>query len=145
MLFDLNNELHRNQFIQRHKSLLDKRCVVELTEKKPKRTIPQNRYLHSLLGYFGTITGNTLEYVKHHYFKILVNPQIFIAEKDDRFRGKIKYVRSSAEITTEEMVIAIERFRDWSASEADLYLPSPEEHLLIQQMEIEIERAKAYL
>lgn len=145
MLYDLNNELQRAQVKSRLMLLLDKRCVIDLTEKKPKRTIAQNKYLHVLLGYFGSVTGNTLEYVKRHYFKILVNPDIFIAEVDDRFRGRIKIVRSSAEVTTEQMTLAIERFRDWSAQQAGLYLPSSDEHLLIQQMEIECERARQYI
>lgn len=43
------------------------------------------------------------------------------------------------------MTLAIERFRNWAAQEAEIYIPSPEEHRLVQMMEIEASRAKQYL
>lgn len=145
MLYDLSNPLHLQNFSLRCETLKKKSCIVDLTEKKPKRTNQQNRYLHVCLGYFASLTGNTLEYVKHHYFKLHVNPEIFITEIDDRFRGRIKTLKSSKDLTIDEMVLAIERFRNWSAQEADIYIPSADEHELILQMEIEIQRNNEYI
>lgn len=144
-LFDLSNPLHAQNFRRRSDALLTKRCVVELTEKKPQRTTQQNRYLHAALGYFGALTGNPLEYVKRYYFKAHCNPELFIIVKHDPLLGKVKTLRSSADLTTEEMTVAIERFRDWAAQEAEIYIPSPEEHHLVQLMEVEASRAKQYL
>ena len=71
---------------------------------------------------------------------------MFVRTKTDFFTGEQrKVMRSSSDLTTEEMTIAIERFRNWSADKAGIYIPSPEEHRLVQQMEIEVQRAKLYL
>ena len=43
------------------------------------------------------------------------------------------------------MSLSIERFRNWAAQEAGIYIPSADEAILIQQMEIEIERNKEFL
>ena len=119
--------------------------VFELTEKKPKRSLPQNAYLHVLLSYFAAETGNTLEWVKKEYYKKLVNPEVFIRTKEDRFRGLVKYLRSSADLDSAEMTTTIERFRNWSASEAGIYLPAPDEERLLQLAQIEIERNKEFI
>lgn len=144
MLYDLSNPLQNESFGKKTEALRKKGCIVELTEKKPQRTANQNRYLHSILAYFGLEVGETAEYVKRYYFKILCNKDIFVVEKDDKYHGKIKVVRSSSELDTTEMTTAIERFRNWAAGEG-IYIPSAEEHLMVQQMEIEISRNKIYL
>lgn len=38
-------------------ALAKKGGIVELTEKKPQRSSAQNRYLHSILAYFGLEVG----------------------------------------------------------------------------------------
>ena len=125
--------------------LISRQCTAELTEKKPKRTLSQNSYLHLLLGYFASQTGNTLEWVKQQYYKKLCNPDLFIGEKEDRFLGRIKYVRSYAALRTDEMNLSIERFRNWSASEAGIYLPEPTNEAEIRALQVEVERYKTYL
>lgn len=145
MIYDMDNPLHREQFLARAKALSKRKCIVELTEKKPCRSSPQNRYLHLALGYFATQTGNTMEYVKEKYFKILCNKGIFLREAEDKYLGKVRYLRSSASLDTAEMTTAIERFRNWSSSEAGIYIPAPDEDRLLQLMEIEMERNKQYL
>ncbi|MDD6211287.1 MAG: hypothetical protein PUB21_11865 [Bacteroidales bacterium] len=145
MLYDLSNPLHKEQFKTRCNFLFQKNAIVELTEKKPKRTNQQNRYLHLILGFFAVETGNTLEFVKTEYFKKLVNPDIFIREKEDKYLGKIKILRSSADLDTSESNLSIERFRNWSSSEAGIYLAAPNEEKLLQLIEIELERNKRYL
>ncbi len=146
MLFDLSNDLHAENFKKRCNMLYKKKCVVELTEKKPQRTLSQNAYLHAALGYFGMQVGYTIEEVKAWYFKETCNYELFVRIKTDSITGEQrKTLRSSADLTTEEMTIAIERFRNWSADKAGIYIPSPEEHKLVMQMEIEVQRAKVYL
>lgn len=144
MVYDTSNPLDKANFLLRAKKLAESGKVIELTEKKPRRSLPQNKYLHVLLAYFGTQTGNTLEWVKQQYYKKLVNPDLFIREKEDKYLGKIKVLRSSADLDTSEFSLSIERFRNW-ASQAGIYLPSADEYIIIQQMEIEIERNKEYL
>ena len=144
MIYDLSTPLGIENFKARSDYLIRKGGVVELTEKSKNRTIRQNKYLHLILSYFATQTGNTTEWVKQKYFKIHVNPQIFIRTRNDNFVGTIKYLRSTSELDTAEMTTAIERFRNWSSSEAGIYLPSPEDNNMIIAMEIEVERAKNY-
>lgn len=144
-LFDLSNPLDKANFLLRVKKLAESGKIVELTEKKPKRSLPQNKYLHVILAYFGTQTGNTLEWVKQQYYKKLVNPDLFIREKEDKYLGKIKVLRSSADLDTAEMSLSVDRFRNWAAQEAGIYIPSADEAILIQQMEICIEKNKEYI
>lgn len=145
MIYDASNPLDKANFLLRAKKLAESGKIVELTEKKPKRSLPQNKYLHVILAYFGTQTGNTLEWVKQQYYKKLVNPDLFIREKEDKYLGKIKVLRSSADLDTSEFSLSIERFRNWAAQEVGIYIPSADEAILIQQMEIEIERNKEFL
>ena len=145
MVYDTSNPLDKANFLLRAKKLAERGKIIELTEKKPRRSLPQNRYLHVLLAYFGTQTGNTLEWVKQQYYKKLVNPDLFIREKEDKYLGKIKVLRSSADLDTSEFSLSIERFRNWASQEAGIYLPSADEYIIIQQMEIEIERNKEFL
>lgn len=144
MKYDLSNELQRGQFNVRAASLLKKGSVVELKECKV-RSLRQNSFLHVALGYFAAQTGNTLEYVKQYYYKRLINPDIFRRERDDKYLGHIEVWRSSASLTQEEMSLSIDRFRNWSASEAGIYIPSPDDARLVQLMEIEIEKYKEYI
>lgn len=146
MLYNLSNPLQREQFKARSAMLLDKsNGIVELTEKKPRRSNQQNAYLHVILGYFAMETGNTLEWVKQQYFKKLVNADIFIREQEDKWLGSMKVLRSSADLDSAEMTTAIDRFRNWSSSEAGIYLPSANEEDMLSLMEIEISRYKQYL
>lgn len=145
MVYDTSNPLDKANFLLRAKKLAESGKIIELTEKKPRRSLPQNRYLHVLLAYFGTQTGNTLEWVKQQYYKKLVNPDLFIREKEDKYLGKIKVLRSSADLDTSEFSLSIERFRNWASQEAGIYLPNADEYIIIQQMEIEIERNKEFL
>ncbi|MEZ7746383.1 hypothetical protein [Prevotella jejuni] len=145
MIYDTSNPLDKANFMLRAKKLAEKGVIVDLTEKKPRRSLPQNKYLHVILAYFGAQTGNTLEWVKQQYYKKLVNPDLFIREKKDKYLGMIKVLRSSADLDTAEMSLSIERFRNWAAQEAGIYIPSADEAILIQQMEIEIERNKEFL
>lgn len=144
MLYDLSNPLQNESFKVKAEALSKKGCIVELTEKKPQRSLQANKYLHVILAYFGLQIGETMEYVKKHYYKILCNKDTFIREVDDKYLGKVKVLRSSSDLDTEEFSRTITRFRDWAATEG-IYIPSSEEHLMVQQMEIEVSRNKMYL
>jgi hypothetical protein len=145
MLYDLKNPLQCENFKARVNKLYKEQKVVELTEKKPVRTIQQNRYLHLIIGFFASQYGCTLEYAKQNYFKKLCNKDLFVRETDDKFLGKIEILRSSASLDTREMTIAIERFRNWASAEAGIYLPSPNEEDMLNYAQQEIERYNQYL
>ena len=61
-------------------------------------------------------------------------------------RGKeITYLRSSKELTTSEMTLSVDRFRNWSSSVAGIYLPSPNEEQMLLYARQELERNKEFL
>lgn len=145
MKYDLSNSLHLEQFRTRAALLVKAGKIVELKVCHPNRTRRQNSFLHAALGYFAAQTGCTLEYVKQEYYKRLVNRDIFCREIYDRFAGHITVLRSSSTLTTDEMSHSIERFRNWAASEAGIYIPSPDDTRLIELMEMETERSKQWI
>ena len=143
MQYDLATEFQRKAFLARVDSLLEKGAVVEMTEKT-FRTNNQNNYLHLLIGVVAMETGNTLEYTKEVYFKKHLNPDIFVVVKEDKFLGKALVLRSSADLTIEEMSTAIDRFKRWGA-ENGIYMPNPGDESLLREIAIEMGRNKAYL
>ena len=143
MQYNLATELDQERFVNRANALLQKGVVVELTEKT-FRSPNQNRYLHLLIGVIAMDTGVGLEYAKREYFKKLVNRDIFVIKKSDKFAGEIEDLRSSADLTIEEMTMAIDRFKRWGA-ENGFYMPNPEDTALLRDIEIEMGRMKMYL
>ena len=143
MQYNLATELDQERFVNRANALLQKRCVVELTEKT-FRSPNQNRYLHLLIGIIAMDTGVGLDYAKREYFKRLVNRDIFVIKKSDKFAGEIEDLRSSADLTIEEMSMAIDRFKRWGY-ENGFYMPSPEDTDRLRDIEIEMGRLKMYL
>lgn len=145
MIFNLKNEIERQNYKEQCNKLYEKKCVVELIEKKPMRTIPQNSYLHLLLGWFACEYGCSLEEAKVDFFKRECNKVIFERTRNNKHDIEIKYLRSSRDLDTSEMTTAIERFRNWSSAIAGIYLPSPNENDMLLQIKQEIERNKEFL
>ena len=143
MQYDLTSDFQRKAFLSRVDNLLEKGCLVDLTEKSV-RTKGQNNYLHLLLGVVAMETGNTLEDVKREYFKELVNPDIFRSYRTDNRGNTIRVYRSSADVSKEEMSMAIDRFKRWGA-ENGIYMPNPGDESLLREIAIEMGRNKAYL
>lgn len=137
MIYNTSNHVERQKAITRIKKLLENKAVIEIIEKKPTRTIKQNRYLHLILGLFASETGYTLEEVKQEIFKKIVNPALFY-EGEIGELVSIQRWRSTADLDTFEMTQAIEKFRDYSTAEAGIYLPSPDEKDFLMQIEIEL-------
>lgn len=145
MLYNLSNPYDLDKFRERVKILTERKAAVHLTEKRPTRSLAQNAYLHLLLGYFASEFGYTLDEVKVRIFKEQVNAEIFRCKKTNKRGQEIAALRSSAEITTAELSTAIERFRNYSASEAGLYLPSAEDHQLLIFAQQQIDKNKEHL
>ena len=139
-LFILSEPFDREKARVRFEYLSANGATVELTEKKQQRSIKQNRYFYYLLAYFALDYGETVDYVKSEFFKKTVNPEIFVYERVNQKTGEVRTaLRSSADLDTREMTIAIERFRDWSSKEAGLYLPKPNEDKYMEQIMRDVE------
>lgn len=145
MIYNLSNDFDKQRFKVRCNALYKQGGVVDLTAKKEQRTIPQNRYLHLILGWFAIETGSTLGFVKQEYFKRHINPDLFVVEIDDKHLGKVSVLRSSRDLNTAEMTTAIERFRNWSSAEAGVYLPSPDEKQYLDFIEAQADYHNLYL
>ena len=143
MIYNLSMPLDRERFATRANILLQKQTIVDLTEKM-LRSGQQNSYLHLLIGVVAMDVGVTLDYAKREYFKRLVNKDIFIRKVQDKFTGEGEVIRSSADLSVEEMTIAIDRFKRWGA-ENGFYFPSPEDEARLRDIEIEMGRMRQYL
>lgn len=146
MIYDLNTDIDRIRYEKRVKSLLDRRTVVELAERKPKRTTPQNAYLHLLLGEFAMQTGNTLDWVKSEYFKRHCNAELFVVRKRDELTHReVEVLRSSRDLDTGEMTTAIDRFKHWAAAECGIDLPDAEDREWLGYIEREMQHNREWL
>ena len=146
MTYNLHNQLDVQSARARLEFLIGKGSFIELAEKKPKRSIQQNRYLYCILNYFACQVGESVDYVKRYYYKYHCNKDIFLRTKVDKITNQqTTYLRSSAELDSKEMTDSIERFRNFSMLEAGIYIPSPDEPDSIMQMQIEIERNKQFI
>lgn len=75
-----------------------------------------------------------------------MNPDIFEFEYANKKTGLIRIdYRSTANLTKEELTLAINRFRDYSSKEAKIYLPEPRDLIFLREIEIQIENNKQYL
>ena len=71
------------------------------------------------------------------------NPYLHLLHKD-ALAGEVELLRSSADLSKEEMQEAIDRFKRWGA-ENGFYLPNPGDESLLRSIEIEMARMKNYL
>ena len=113
--------------------------LIELTDAT-KRSTAQNSYLHVVLGAVALFVGESLEYVKQEVYKRMVNPDIYVVEKDNPTLGHIVSLRSSRDLNKEEMSLSIDRFRKWAA-EQGIYTPSPDDLATISRINAEMSQA----
>ena len=143
-LYDTSNPLDKANFMLRAKKLAESGKIVELAEKKPKRTLSQNNFLWLCLSYWGCQTGYTKEEAETIYKN--VNRELYYTHKV--IAGvEIEYIRHTYELDTAEMTASIEKWRNWAAMNdaCPVYIPSPEDYQLIQQMEVEISKNNKFI
>lgn len=143
-LYDTSNPLDKANFMLRAKKLAESGKIVELAEKKPRRTLSQNNFLWLCLSYWGCQTGYTKEEAETIYKN--VNRELYYIHKV--IAGvEIEYIRHTYELDTAEMTTSIEKWRNWAAMNdaCPVYIPSPEDYQLIQQMEVEISKNNEFI
>lgn len=144
MLYDLNNKFQREDFKKRVNELFTKRVTVELTRKFPPRSCPQNKYLHLILSWWASYYGCSKKYAKEYFFKSVCNGDLFVHPAKAKDGTPYNEIRSSADLTTQEMTLAIQRFRDYCAYHG-CYIPSPEEREYLLYVEREIDKQQEFL
>lgn len=149
MIYNLANQIDRQDFKTYcdylYKLGEETGCVVEISRKKHTRSLRQNAYAHVCIAYFAAEYGITLEEAKYEFFKKRYNPEIFVRKKVNRRGQEITYVRSSANLDTEEFTRAIQCFRNKVAEEIGLYIPDANEYDALLEAQKQIERFKDYL
>lgn len=144
MLYDTSNQIQAERAKKRFQSLLDGKKVIEL-KVKDYRSLSQNNYLHLLFGYVSIETGLDIEYIKQVYYKVHVNSDIYVYEQTNKLTGEtVSLIKSSSDISTQDMTLSIERFRNFASVEMELYLPAPNEDEFLKHIAVEVERHKEY-
>lgn len=136
MLYYLQDDFSRKKCVARFNYLLEHSALIELTDAT-KRSSAQNNYLHTVLGAVALYVGESLEYVKQEIYKRMVNPELYVVEKDNKALGHIVTLRSSKDLNKEEMSASIDRFRKWAA-EHGIYTPSPDDLATISRINAEM-------
>ena len=144
MLYNSNKPIDAQRAIEKIKHFIKNKKVFELKEKRKRRSINQNSYLHLILSGFALETGYTTEEVKQDIFKKIVNPVMFY-EGEFGELVKIERWRSTASLNTQEMTLCIDRFRDYAAKVAGVYLPEPKDLSMLEDLEIQVNNQKQYL
>ena len=144
-LFNTKFEDERRMARERLEKLISKGAVVNITEKFPQRTLAQNRYMRLLFAYFASQYGCSVEEAKIDFFERKWNADLFIRSRENKNGVVVNYLRSTTELTTQEMTLAIDRFRHQAQMEAGIYLPSPSDRDFILHCEQEIENNKEFI
>jgi len=142
MKYNLKNDFDKERFKKRVNFLYGNERVVILQEMT-KRTLKQNNYLHLILTAFALETGYTLECVKRNFFKLEVNKDLFLSEERGNF-GTKQALKSTTQITKDNLSIAIDRFKKWS-SDNGICLPDAEDEEYLAHLEIEASRLQRYI
>ncbi len=116
---------------------------IELKIFYPKRTNPQNRYLHMALGYFAHCYGCTLLEAKEIYFKQYACRDLFLVDTEDKNGKHVRYFRSTADLDSQEMSNAISSFVAYASCNG-IEIPSPDDELGIRYCERETEKTRVY-
>lgn len=145
MIYELKNSIEAKSFLAWAEKAAREGWVVESKRKFASRSISQNAYLHLILGWFASQYGCSMEEAKLDYFKKLVNPNLFAITKINRFGKQITTYKSSKHLDSAQTTLAIERFRNWSAQEGGIYLPSPNEEAELLFIRKTLERESIYI
>ena len=128
MIYDLANNLDKNKAAYKFHKLAEDGKVVNLTEKRKKRSVSQNSYLHVAITLFAVEVGYTIEEAK----TVLKRECSFMRyEKEDFI-----FLKRTRDLNAKELTEFIE-FIITYAAKMFITIPSSEEYILNQ---IDIDR-----
>jgi hypothetical protein len=137
MKYLLSDPLQAHKAKERLEVLTADGARIEIIKVSPKRSLNQNNYLHLLLSAFGGHFGYTLNEAKLIYKEL--NRDVYFYEKKKRI-----FVKSSSDLTKEEMAKTIDKLMQQSARQG-YELPPADNQEWIQQLENEAEQHQQYL
>lgn len=130
-IYDTKKPLDKERARLNFERILRDEKVIEVKEVKPRRSYSQNAYLHFIIGLFCIETGYNSEEGKQLYKRV--------ARKEYYYeKNGVLFVRSSAELDTQEMTSSIEKFREYCLENLGFTLPSPEDKAILQAIEFEM-------
>jgi hypothetical protein len=143
MKYDFASQRESSDALMQLTQLISEKKKVEIKVIKPRRSLPQNSYLHLLLGYLGSHRGWTMDETKGLYKRLPGNKDIYI-KKFEHDGAKFEFERSSAALDKDEMTKTIEVLREWSA-EHGFPLPTATDQDWLRRLENDVERNEKYL
>ena len=145
MVYNLKDPMDVERFNKYVERLLKGGEVVDLKKKEVGRTLKQNSYVHLIIGYFAAQYGCGFDEAKIDFYKRAANRDLFERKEVNAKGVEVTYLRSSADLTEEEMSLSIDRFRYWSASVASIYLPTKEDSEMQAYAMREIDNVKEFI
>lgn len=143
-MYDLSNSLELESFKLKVNKVTESKSMVELIEKKA-RSLSQNAYCHLAISYFALQIGLPSREVKDVYYKSYCNRDLFVRNRYDKILKKEReYLRSTTELTKDEMSLSIDRFLKF-ASEQGVYIAPSDEYIAILHMQHEVQKNRKYL
>ena len=138
MIYDLNDPRQYMDALDFIEHAKQNNIQISLENKKQQRTTQQNKYYWLILRYFGLQYGCTKTEAEY-YFKQICTPDIFCRKKKDKEDRIIYIVRSTSQLTKQEMISAINNFSVW-CSQRQIELPRPEDKEMLRYAEQQVER-----
>lgn len=119
--YDTSNTLEKEQFKARASFLADSGKIVELSEKKPRRTNQQNRTIHMWFAVMADFLGYTsIEDCKRDIKRAILG-QI---EYRNEITGKVELKDYETHLMNiSELSSFMDKFKIWAISELGCYLP----------------------
>lgn len=144
MMYNTKNPLEVQNLRLKIEKLIEKQSMVEVVEKKA-RSLNQNAYCHLAISYFALQIGLPMQEVKDAYFKNYCNHELFARNRYDKILNvEREYLRSTTELTKDEMSLAIDRFLKFAA-EQGVYIAPSDEYIAILHMQHEVSNNQRYL
>lgn len=123
MIYNPKSDLSKKNAIARFDKLINGSKPFELTSLA-KRSTSQNSILHVYLSYLGLELGYTMEYVKLNIWKMTwLRDMFYVNDYNKKTGEEYKRVRSSAELTVEEMTTAIKVLIEKASTECGVIFP----------------------
>jgi len=122
MIYDLSTKLGIDRFNAKSDFFIKKGAIVDLSEKKPKRTLDQNRLMWLFLACISNETGNNKDFL-HEFFK-----QKFLGMKNIAvLDSNIQIAVSTTKLNTAEMTNYLNRIQEFANTELGILLPNPDD------------------
>ena len=138
MIYDLNNELDISNFKLKARGYLERKAIVDIKLKTKKRTLSQNSYFYVILNILEMEVG---QYSSEEWKVFLKRKYDLTYEKNGQ-----KFLRSSADLSVEEMIGFIEFIISYAIQKHDCKIPSSQYYLENQVViDRDISRHKKFL